>query len=87
MLRPLSNIRRRVDQLTMTAALMGCGGHHRRYRIVDVHDDEPVPAWPASESDERCSCGAIFRYFTIVDEFRAGGYDHVATTIEYSAEG
>jgi hypothetical protein len=69
MRRSLSTIRRRVDQLTTSAALTGCGGKHQHYRVVHVHEDEPVPAWPEAEVGERCACGSDFKYFTLIDEF------------------
>ena len=60
MLRPLSNMRRRVEQL-------GCGESHQRHRWVIVSGDDPMPAWPERDQGERCRCGAELVYVTIVD--------------------
>ncbi len=68
MLRPLSRIRRKVEQLAASATLAQCGGHHRRHRSVVVHGDDPVPAWPEAESDERCVCGSTLEYFQVVHQ-------------------
>ena len=68
MLRPLSSIRRKVEQLAASATLARCGGYHRRHRSVVVRGDEPVPPWP--ESGERCSCGSELEYFQVIYELR-----------------
>ncbi len=67
MLRRLSNVRRRVEQLAVETTKAGCGGNHRRHRWVTVYGSEPVPAWPEREQGERCACGAELEYFTVVD--------------------
>ena len=66
MLRPLSSIRRKVDQLAAHATLARCGGNHRRHRSSIVHGDEPVPPWPEAESGERRSYGSTLEYFQVV---------------------
>ena len=43
MLRGLSNVRRRVEQLAGSGR---CNGNHRIHRIVHVHNDDPTPPWP-----------------------------------------
>ena len=68
MLRPLSSIRRKVEQLAASATLARCGGYHRRHRSVIVRGDEPVPAWPEAESGERCVCGSKLEYFQVVHQ-------------------
>ncbi len=68
MLRPLSSIRRKVEQLAASATLARCRGYHRRHRSVVVHGDEPVPAWPEAESGERCVCGSTLEYFQVVHQ-------------------
>ncbi len=72
MLRKLSNVRRRVEQLATQARSGRCDGNHRRHRVVDVFDDEPVPAWPERDQGERCRCGAELVYVTIVDKIHHG---------------
>ncbi len=64
----LKGVLSRVKRLIADAALAGCGGQHQHYRIVYVHENEPVPAWPEAEVGERCCCGATFRYDTMVHE-------------------
>ncbi len=68
MLRPLSRVRRKVEQLAASATLARCGGYHRRHRAVVVRGDEPVPAWPEAESGERCVCGSTLEYFQVVHQ-------------------
>ncbi len=68
MLRPLSSIRRKVEQLAASATLARGGGYHRRHRSVIVRGDEPVPPWPEAESDERCICGSKFEYFQVIHQ-------------------
>ncbi len=68
MLRRLSNVRRRVEQLATQARSGRCEGHHRRHRVVTVFDDDPTPPWPEREQGERCACGAELEYVSIVDE-------------------
>ena len=40
MLRPLSSVRRRVEQLAHHAASAACSGEHQHIRWVDVYGDE-----------------------------------------------
>ncbi len=95
MLRKLSNVRRRVEQLATQARSGRCDGNHRRHRVVDVFDDEPVPAWPEREQGERCACGAELEYFTIVDvlhrephpDRHPHGGDHAGLTEGGSGQG
>ena len=78
MLRPLSVIRRRVEQLATQARSEGCGGNHRRQRWVDVYGDDPTPPWPEREHGERCACGAELEYVTIVNELHMGAHPESA---------
>ena len=68
MLRRLSNVRRRVEQLATQATTAECGGNHRWHRWVTVYGDDPVPPWPERDQGERCACGAELEYFTVVHE-------------------
>ena len=68
MLRKLSNVRRRVEQLATQAGLGRCDGHHRRHRVVHVLNDDPTPPWPEGDSREWCACGAKMEFFTIVHQ-------------------
>ena len=68
MLRPLSSIRRKVEQLAARATLARCGGYHRRHRSVVVRGDEPVPPWPEAESGERCVCESTLEYFQVIHQ-------------------
>ena len=68
MLRGLSNVRRRVDQLAAQAGLGRCSGHHRRHRVVHVVNDDPTPPWPEELVGKRCACGAEIELFTIVHQ-------------------
>ncbi len=68
MLKRLSNVRRRVEQLATHAASERCDGHHRRHRVVEVYGDDPLPPWPELEHGGRCACGAELEYVSIVDE-------------------
>ena len=65
MLRGLSNVRRRVEQLAGSGR---CNGQHRVQRVVHVYGHEPTPPWPEEEKGERCACGAELEYFTIVHQ-------------------
>ena len=71
MLRPLANVRRRVEQLATQTGSGRCEGHHRRTRFIDVVGDEPMPPWPEAERGAPCACGAALEYFTIVDQHLA----------------
>ena len=66
MLRGLSNVRRRVEQLAEQAGSGHCNGNHRIDRVVHVSNDDPTPPWP--EEDNRCACGAELEYFSIVHQ-------------------
>ena len=68
MLRGLSSVRRRVEQLATQAGSERCDGYHRRSRVVHVHGTEATPAWPEAGADERCACGAELEYFQIVHQ-------------------
>ncbi len=68
MLRRLSNVRRRVEQLATQAGSGRCDGNHRRHRVVNVFGDDPIPPWPERERGGRCACGAELEYFTVVHE-------------------
>ena len=68
MLRKLSNVRRRVEQLATEAVSGRCNGHHRRHRVVHVSNDDPTPAWPEEAIAKRCTCGAELEFFTIVHQ-------------------
>ena len=63
MLRGLSNVRRRVEQLAGSGR---CGGNHRVQRVVHVSNDDPIPQWPERDKGERCACGAELEYLTAV---------------------
>ncbi len=68
MLRGLSHVRRRVEQLATQAGSGRCNGYHRLHRVVHVFNDDPTPPWPEEEKGERCACGAELEYFTIVHQ-------------------
>ena len=68
MLRPLSNVRRKVEQLATEARSGRCGGHHRRMRVVDVFNDDPLPPWPERDKGGHCICGVELEFVSIVDE-------------------
>ena len=63
MLRGLSNVRRRVEQLAGSGR---CKGSHRIHRIVHVRNDDPTPPWPEEAIGKRCACGAELEYLTVV---------------------
>ncbi len=65
MLRGLSNVRRRVEQLAGSGR---CNGQHRIHRIVHVRNDEPAPPWPEEAIGTRCACGAELDYLSIVHQ-------------------
>ena len=65
MLRGLSNVRRRVEQLAGSGR---CNGNHRIHRIVQVRNDEPTPPWPEEAIGKRCACGAELELFTVVHQ-------------------
>ncbi len=65
MLRGLSNVRRRVEQL---AGAGRCVGNHRIHRIVHVSNDDPIPQWPERDEGGRCACGAELEYLSIVHQ-------------------
>ena len=66
MLRGLSNVRRRVEQLAEQAGSGRCNGYHRIHRVVYVFNDDPTPPWPDEDTGGRCVCGVEFEHFTIV---------------------
>ncbi len=69
MLRGLSHVRRRVEQLATQAGSRRCNGYHRVQRIVHVHGDDPTPPWPEEDTlCERCACGAKLEFLTIVHQ-------------------
>ena len=68
MLRRLSNVRRRVEQLATQAGPRRCTGDHRRCRVVHVHGTTSAPAWPDTGAHERCACGAELEYVQIVHQ-------------------
>ena len=78
MLRGLSNVRRRVEQLATRARTGRCDRDHQRIRIVTVQGNEPVPPWPEAGADERCVCGTPLKHLLIVNEIRqeGGASDH-----------
>ena len=65
MLRGLSNVRRRVEQLAGSGR---CNGQHRIHRIVHVSTDDPIPQWPGRDEGGRCACGAELEYLSIVHQ-------------------
>ena len=73
MLRRLSNVRRRVEQLATQAGSGRCDGNHRRHRVVTVFGNDPTPPWP-EEKGERCVCGAELEYFQVVHQHIAGAH-------------
>ena len=70
MLRGLSHVRRRVEQLATQAGAGRCNGDHQRGpRIVHVYGDDPTPPWPEEDNRcERCACGAELEFLTIVHQ-------------------
>ncbi len=68
MLRGLSNVRRRVEQLATQAGVGRCRGYHRIHRVVHVFNDDPAPPWPEEDARKRCVCGAEMELFTIVHQ-------------------
>jgi len=66
MLRRLSVIRRRVEQLATQSGSGRCDAYHRRHRVVNVFGDDPTTPWPERDQGERCACGAALEYFTVV---------------------
>ena len=69
MLRGLSNVRRRVEQLATQAGAGRCNGNHRMNRIVHVSNEDPTPPWPEGDSGKRCACGAELEFLTIVHQY------------------
>ena len=65
MLRGLSNVRRRVEQLAGSGR---CGGNHQIHRIVHVFNDDPTPPWPERDEGGRCACGTELEYHSIVHQ-------------------
>ena len=65
MLRGLSNVRRRVEQL---AGAGRCNGNHHIDRIVHVHNDDPTPPWPEEAIGKLCACGVELEFCTIVHQ-------------------
>ncbi len=74
MLRGLSHVRRRVEQLATQAGAGRCNGDHQRHRVVHVHGTESAPAWPEEGADEQCACGAELEYFQVVHQHIAGAH-------------
>ena len=74
MLRRLSVIRRRVEQLATQSGSGRCDGNHRLHRVVMVFGDDPVPPWPERDQGERCACGAALAYVAIVHQHIAGAH-------------
>ena len=68
MLRGLSNVRRRVEQLATQAGSGRCNGYYRRHRVVHVSNDDPTPPWPDGDTGGRCVCGAEMELRTIVHQ-------------------
>ena len=68
MLRPLSSIRRRVEQLATQGGSGRCDGNHRRHRVVHVQGVEATPVWPEAEDGGRCACGAALEYAQVVHQ-------------------
>ncbi len=68
MLRGLSNVRRRVEQLAEQAGSVHCNGNHRIDRVVHVSNDDPTPPWPCEDGGKRCVCGAELEFLTIVHQ-------------------
>lgn len=68
MLRRLSVIRRRVEQLATQAGSGRCDGNHRLHRVVIVFGDDAPPRWAEREQGGRCACGAELEYSTVVHE-------------------
>ena len=68
MLRGLSNVRRRVEQLATQAGAGRCDGYHRKHRVVHVYNDDPTPPWPEEDIGKRCACGAEMEYLTVVHQ-------------------
>ena len=68
MLRGLSNVRRRVEQLAGSGR---CNGNHLIHRgPIQVSNDDPPPPppWPNEDTGEWCACGAKMEFFTIVHQ-------------------
>ena len=71
MLRGLSNVRRRVEQLATLAGSGRCSGYHRIHRgpvYVSNDNPSPPPPWPNEDTGEWCACGAKMEFFTIVHQ-------------------
>ena len=66
MLKGLSHVRRRVEQLATQAGSGRCNGDHRIHRVVYVSGDDPTPPWPEADIGTRCACGAELEFLTIV---------------------
>ena len=68
MLRGLSNLRRRVEQLATQSGSGRCDGDHWRHRVVHVQGVEPAPVWPEATDGARCACGAELEYAQVVHQ-------------------
>ncbi len=79
MLRWLSHVRRRVEQLATQAGSGRCNGDHQRHRVVHIHGAASAPAWPEKAAYERCACGAELEYFQVVHQHIAGAHPNAAT--------
>ena len=79
MLRGLSHVRRRVEQLATQSGSGRCDAYHRRHRVVNVFGDDPTTPWPEREQGERCACGAVLEYVQIVHQHLPGDHPEAAT--------
>ena len=68
MLRGLSHVRRRVEQLATQAGSGRCNGNHQRHRVVYVSGDDPTPPWPEADIGTWCACGAELEFLRIVHQ-------------------
>ena len=69
MLRGLSHVRRRAEQLATQAGAGRCNGNHRMHRVVHVSNENPTPPWPEEDNlCERCACGAELEFLRVVHQ-------------------
>ena len=57
MVRPLSVIRSRVDQLATKAGSERCNRYHHLHGVVHVYNDDPISPWPEKEKASGAPAG------------------------------
>ena len=70
MLRGLSSVRRRVEQMATETASAACSGDHQRVRIIWLEGDDPPPPWPEAEAGGTCACGEPLEYLSLENSIR-----------------